>query len=405
MDIVLSGLNFEICLVYLDDVIVFGSTIEQHLDRLRQVFQRLRGANLRLKLSKCRLLRRTVGFLRHIVTPEGVTMDPAKVHDVVEWPTPCRLKEVRAFIGLCSYYRRFIRDFSLLAAPLFALTKKGRAFEWGSACQEAFDQLKTALTTAPILALPRDDGMYVLDCDACDLSIGAVLSQRIDGEERVIAYGSRLLSTAERNYCVTRKELLAVVHFTKLYRQYLLGRAFVLRTDHAALQWLQRTPEPIGQQSRWLERLAEFEVQVIHRPGRTHGNADALSRKPCRQCRHEDWVEVAAVNEVTEVTEVVGSQEAIRKAQEEDADLSLVRSWLVEGGQVPALVDILYENAIVKTYWHQRDQLRLQEGILYRTATDNTEQLVVPKALRDEFLKLAHTGITGGHLGVRRTRW
>lgn len=142
-------------------------------------------------------------------------MDPAKVHDVVEWPVPCRLREVRAFTGPYSYYRRFIRDFSILAAPLFALTKNGKAFEWGSACQEAFDNLKTASTTAPILALPHDEGMYVLDCDACAVGIGAVLTQRIDGEERVIAYGSRLLSAAERNYCVTRKELLAVVHFYK----------------------------------------------------------------------------------------------------------------------------------------------------------------------------------------------
>src|SRR5688572_30227604 len=248
MDIVLSGLNFEICLVYLDDVIIFGKTPEQHLDRLEQVFQRLRGANLKLKPSKCQLLRRNVCFLGHIVTPDGVAMDPSKITDVVEWPVPQRLRDVRAFLGLCSYYRRFVKDFSTVAAPLFALTKKGRAFTWDEACQDTFDCLKAALTSAPILALPKDDEMYVLDCDACDVGIGAVLSQRIDGEERVIAYGSRLLSAAEGNYCVTRKELLAIVYFTKQYRQYLLGRPFVLRTDHAALQWLQRTPEPIGQQ-------------------------------------------------------------------------------------------------------------------------------------------------------------
>lgn len=282
MDIVLSGVNFEICLVYLDDVIIFGSAVEEHLDRLRQLFQRLRGAPLKLKPSKCRLLCRTVSFLGQMVTPERVAMDPSKVRDVIEWPVPQRLRDVRAFLGLCAYCRRFTRDFLMVAAPLFELTNKGRTFTWDSTPKDAFNRLKTVLTTAPILALPKDEGVYVLDCDACDLGIGAVLSQRIEGEERVIAYGSRLLSTAERNYCVNRKELLAIVHFTKMYRQYLLGNSSILRTDHAALQWLQCTPEPIGQQERWLERLAEFDFQVIHRPGRRHGNADALSRKPCR---------------------------------------------------------------------------------------------------------------------------
>ena len=224
------------CLVYLDDVIIFGDTPEQHLLRVGKVFERLQVANLKLKPSKCRLMRRHVDFLGHVISREGVSVDPSKIRDVVDWPVPQRLKDVRSFLGLCCYYRRFIRNFSMLAAPLFALTKKGRAFLWDEGCQEAFELLKQVLTSAPILALPRDEGTYILDCDACDDGIGAVLSQRIEGEERVINYGSRLLSSAERNYCVTRKELLAVVYFTKLYRQYLLGKAFILRTDHAALQ-------------------------------------------------------------------------------------------------------------------------------------------------------------------------
>jgi transposase InsO family protein len=408
MDIVLSGLNFEICLVYLDDVIIFGSTPEQHLDRLGQVFGRLREANLKLKPSKCRLMQRTVSFLGHIVTQDGVAVDPSKIRDVVEWPVPQRLRDVRAFLGLCSYYRRFIRDFSVLASPLFALTQKGRAFVWDETCREAFDRLKTVLTTTPILALPKDEGTYVLDCDACDVGIGAVLSQRIDGEERVIAFGSRLLSATERNYCVTRKELLAIVHFTKAYRQYLLGRAFVLRTDHAALQWLQRTPEPIGQQGRWLERLAEFEFQVIHRAGKKHGNADALSRKPCRQCGMETSAEVAAVTEVhgqTPASADDGPPDDLEKAQREDPDLSKVRSWLDDGAEAPDLVNILYEDETVKTYWHQKDQLYVRDGVMHRRTPDNMEQVLVPRASREEFLRLAHTGMTGGHLGVRRTRW
>lgn len=139
----------------------------------------------------------------------------------------------------------------------------------------------------------------------------------------------------------------------------------MLRTDHAALQWLRRTPEPIGQQGRWLEKVAEFEFQVIHRTGRKHENADALSRKPCRQCGRTESTEVAAVTETAEPTVASAEtdlRDVIRNAQREDPDLRLVCSWVEEGGQVPELEDILYENASVKTYWSQWDQLYLQAG-------------------------------------------
>ena len=137
--------------------------------------------------------------------------------------------------------------------------------------------------------MPADEGEYRVDTDASGNSIGAVLSQIQDGVERVIAYGSRTLNGPEKNYCVTRRELLAVVYFVKYYRPYLLGREFIIRTDHSALQWLRSTPEPIGQQARWLEILEEFNYKVEHRPGKKHNNADSLSRRPCRQCDLDDF--------------------------------------------------------------------------------------------------------------------
>src|SRR5664279_5345640 len=137
----------------------------------------------------------------------------------------------------------------------------------------------------PVLALPSYEGSFVLDADASDSAIGAVLWQKQGDEERVIAYASRRLSQQEKNYCVTRRELLAVVNFMKYFRHYLLGRQFVVRTDHAALRWLRKIPEPIGQQARWLEMMEEFQFEIIHRPGRQHGNADAMSRKPCDKPR------------------------------------------------------------------------------------------------------------------------
>ena len=193
------------------------------------------------------------------------------------WPTPRNLTELRSFVGLCSYYRRFISGFANLAAPLHALTRKNARFSWGIEQEEAFNQLKERLTSAPILGMPRDEGTYYLDTDASDIGLGAVLSQNQDGDEVVLAYASRILSRAEQNYDVTRRELLAVVFGLKVYKQYLLGREFVIRTDHSALQSLRKTPEPIRQQVRWQSFIEQFTFEIRHRPDSTLERRCSLS--------------------------------------------------------------------------------------------------------------------------------
>jgi hypothetical protein len=283
MDFVLSGLHPEICLVYLDDIIVFSESLNDHLQRLSTVLCRMRTAGLKLKPEKCFLMQKSVSFLGHVISEEGIATDPEKTRAVTEWPVPTCTRDVRAFLGLAGYYRRFVRDFAVLAAPLHDLIKNDRKFDWSEDAQLSFDALKGALTSPPILAMPTDYDEVIVDTDASDGAIGAVLSQRQDGVERVIAYASRALDRRERNYCVTRKELLAVVHFLKRFNQYLIGRKFKVRTDHAALSWLRHTPDPIGQQARWLEQLEEFDFTVEHRPGNRHANADAMSRRPCTQ--------------------------------------------------------------------------------------------------------------------------
>ncbi|XP_062374552.1 uncharacterized protein LOC134062534 isoform X1 [Sardina pilchardus] len=283
MDRVLAGLQWETCLVYLDDIIVLGRDVPEMLQRLGQVFDRLHHANLKLKPAKCCLFRRQVAYLGHIVSEEGVTTDPMKIQKVQEWPSPTSVPEVRQFIGLASYYRRFVQNFATIAEPLHNLTKKYARFQWTSECQEAFNKLKQLLTTTPVLGYPLDEGNMILDTDASDTGVGAVLSQLQQGRERVLAYGSRKLSKTEQNYCTTRRELLAVVEFTSHFRQYLLGRHFTVRTDHSSLRWLTKMKEPEGQLARWLERLGEYDFEIIHRPGRLHNNADSLSRQPCRQ--------------------------------------------------------------------------------------------------------------------------
>ena len=289
IDRVLSGLKWSSCLVYLDDIIVVGKSFSDHLSNLGCVFERLRGAGLKLKPAKCHLCQKRVAFLGHIVSADGIATDPSKTAAVKNWPIPQSRREVQQFLGLANYYRRFVGNFASIAKPLQQLTEKNSNFEWTVECQCAFDELRACLISPPVLSYPDYSRLFILDTDASDIGIGAVLSQvRENGSEGVVAYASRSLSRPERRYCVTRKELLAVVEFVHHSRQYLLGREFTLRTDHGSLVWVRNFKEPEGQLARWLEKLEEYNFTIIHRRGSLHSNADALSRVPCRQCGREN---------------------------------------------------------------------------------------------------------------------
>ena len=185
MDLVLCELTYETCLVYLDDIIVFSRDFDSHVQRLREIFDRLKSANLKLHVKKCCLFQQCVNFLGHVLTQDGILVQPEKVEAVKSWPTPRNLTELRSFVGLCSYYRRFIPGFADMAAPLHSLTRKDTRFSWGPEQEEAFNRLKERLISAPILGMPRDEGTYYLDSDASDRGIGAVLSQDQDGQEAV----------------------------------------------------------------------------------------------------------------------------------------------------------------------------------------------------------------------------
>ena len=225
----------------------------------------------------------------HLSGPCGVSSrDPDKTDRVNHWPTPESAKEVQQFLGLVNYYRRFIKDFASLAKPLHRLTEKGRVFTWTKESDQAFNTLKQKLTSAPVLALPNWSKPFLLNTDSSETGVGAVLFQvQDDGSECVVAYASRLLSKQKLNYCVTRKEQLAVVTFLLHFRQYLIGSLFTIRTDHSALTWLQNFKQPEGQLARWLEKLQEFQFTIVHHPGRAHANAGTLSWQPVWHCSKE----------------------------------------------------------------------------------------------------------------------
>ena len=285
MERVLHGLHWKTLLLYLDDIIVIGPDFQTHMARLEQVLQRLWAAGLKLKPAKCELLREEVKFLGHIVGANGVATDPAKVAAVEHWPVPTNVKELKAFLGTIGYYHHYVEDFATLARPLTRLTSAGVTWLWTDDAEQAFRTLKQKLVSAPILGYPDPKLQYILDTDASLEGVGAVLSQIQEGRERPVAYFSKTLTPAERNYCVTRRELLAVVMSMKHFRPYLYGREFKLRSDHASLTWLCRRKEPSCQVARWLETLSEFQYKLEHRAGRQHGNADGLSRQACVDCK------------------------------------------------------------------------------------------------------------------------
>ena len=197
MESVLRDLNWKVCVIYLDDIIVFSKTFEEHLEHLSAVLDRFREANIRLKPSKCTFGQSKVTYLGHIISRDGIRPDPEKVRLLQEFPVPRTVKHVRSFLGLAGYYRRFVQDFEKIASPLNALTRKTSVFSWDSRCQQAFETLKQFLTQAPILAYPNYNLPCYLYVDASAEALGCTLSQKIDDREVVIAYGGRKLSPQE----------------------------------------------------------------------------------------------------------------------------------------------------------------------------------------------------------------
>ena len=357
MDVVLCGLSYQACLVYLDDIIVFGKTFDEQLTRLGEVFSRLKAANLKLKPSKCFLCQRSVEFLGHIVSEEGLAMQPSKVKAISEWTACQDVSEVRAFMGLSGYYRRFIKDFSAIATPLYNLTRKESEFRWTTECQEAFDELKRRLVEEPILALPSDSGTYVLDTDASDFGLGAVLSQRQDDQEKVIAYASRTLGKPEQKYETTWKELLAIVTGLKQFRQYLLGRHFVIRTDHAALTWLRRTAEPMPQLARWLTFIEQFDYEIEHRPGTKHGNADGLSRRVTQGVR--------AMRKAKGSPASVPQEQTLAERQLLDKEVGTFVSLQLRSDQPPKKAEVQLESELTKKLISQWSRFEVHDGLVY----------------------------------------
>ena len=262
-------------IIFIDDILVYSRSKEEHKEHLRLVMERLRNQKLFAKFSKCSFWKREIGFLGHIVSGEGVAADPEKVQAIREWPRPTTVTEVRSFLGLAGYYRKFVKDFSSIAKPLTKLTGKGVPFLWVEETEKAFKKLKEALTTAPVLALPEQGKPYTVYTDASRVGLGCVLMQ--DG--RVIAYASRQLRKHEDNYSTHDLELAAVVFALRIWRSYLYGEEVEVYTDHQSLKYLFTQPDLNLRQRRWMEFVADYDIRIRYHPGKANVVADALSRR------------------------------------------------------------------------------------------------------------------------------
>ena len=441
MEVIFSDMNFTKLILYLDDVLVFSKTFEEHLARLGEVFNRLVKHGLKLKGGKCQLFKREVAHLGHIVSEKGVMVDPSKVSRIKSWPTPQSGSELSSFLGLASYYRRFVPDFTRLTAPLHALTgqkskKKRRktvntvsdlTFVWTTEAEVSFQELKDRLSSTPVLAYPRFGEEFILEVDASLKGLGACLSQPDrDGHLHPISFASRSLRGAEKNYpdfSSFKIELLALKWaVVEKFKGYLIGAKCIVYTDNNPLAYLQ-TAQLGATEQRWVAQLAPFQLDIRYRPGKLNRCADALSRCPGNS--EEEVKELIGALTVSTVlpAEVVidGEQqpeeepqiapgvypsysaEELETIQQQDDALSVCRQYI--RGEWKSEDEVKRENTETRSWLKERNNIIECGGVLYRQPPDSKHpqrrRLLVPKSLQEKMLQMAHD--QWGHQGINRT--
>ena len=393
MQAVLAGLEGQTCFVYIDDILVCSRTFDDHLMHLKQVFERLRRAGLKLKPRKCVFLKPDIQYLGHVISRSGISPDPGKTDKIRKYPEPIDVTTLRQFLGLASYYRRFIPCFAKVAAPLHALTKKGTEFQW---TREAFERLKHLLCSAPVLAYPRfgSDQSFILETDASYSGLGAILAQTgDDGGVHPIAYASRSLSNHKRNYAITELETLALVWGVKHFRAYLLGHHCVVYTDHAACTSLLKAPHLSAKLARWTMVVQEMDLEIKHRAGKGNSNADALSRNPVESTVAQ--VDVVEADSGPPPSFLETSQIAAK--QKKDPDLLPMISYIASG-------TLPKDDGKARKVVLERPHFEDLGGILHHEDPHSPGRwcTVVPKAMREALMKDAHGGKFSGHFAEKR---
>ena len=404
LETIFADMIGENVLIYLDDIILFSKTEEEHELLLGKALRKLTEAGLSLKPEKCYYFQKEIEYLGHCVSAAGIKPLQANIRKVQNCPPPSNIKELRRFLGMASYYRKFIKNFAELVHPLTELTRKNKPWRWQEKHQEIFELLKNKLVSPPILAYPQYDKEFSLATDASNYSIGCVLSQEQGGEMKVIAYGSRTLNDAERNYSTTERECLSVVFFTEQYRHYLLGHKFKIYSDHQPLVWLRSIPNPTGKLGRWALKMAEFDYEIVYRKGKNNANADFLSR-----LGESDVDKVNVIQAEGSSNNLGGglSVPKIKKYQNRDNFCKAMINFL-RRKELPINDKNLERQIVIGS----ANYMLREDGVLLTIQKDNgggvgggggDPVIILPEPLRKEAVELLHDHLTAAHLGFKKT--
>ena len=385
-------------ILYLDDILIFSESLEKHIEHVRTVLKTLLKNNLYAKLKKCEFHQPKVEFLGHVLSGQGISTDPKKIKSVEEWPTPTCVKDVQRFVGLCNFYRRFVENFATIAKPLHNLTKKNSKFIWDEKCNNSFLQLKKCLTSSPTLLYPDPAKPFIVECDASNYAIGAILSQR-DDENKLhpVAYFSRCLNNAELNYSITEKELLAIKSAFSTWRHLLLGakHQITVFTDHKNLIYTLGGKVGNQRQHRWHLFFQAYNFQLIYRQGRKNGKADSLSRRPDYEKNIDDpkpehILDSKNVSTIPSYVGIVGSLiDQIINNYNDDETANDIKLYFSPNN---ANQGYFYRPFRKMEKFEIKNNMILYNNLIY-----------VPEKMRLEILTRYHDKPTAGHLGIRRT--
>lgn len=385
MDNVLREYLHKFVFVYMDDIVIFSKSLQEHIIHIKQIFSKLRQFNLKVQLDKTEFMRKEVAFLGHIITPDGIKPNPSKIQAVLNYPIPKSTKEIKSFLGLVGYYRKFIPNFAKIVAPLTKCLRKGSKINIQDTDYiQAFELCKELLTNAPILAYPRFDHKFTLTTDASGVSIGGVLSQ----SDRPIAYYSRTLNSAERNYSTIERELLAILDSTKHFRPYLYGQIFTIETDHNPLVWLYKIKEPNSRLVRWKLKLEEFSFNIVYKSGKQNKVADALSRVELHNTENDDTDSIIAeIHETPDLTDVdmdriIQSQVQDMQPVEQISNVDTIHSTDDDNGKVIPISEHpvnIFQNRVIISLGEQ------YKHRLTKPFNKNTYKITVrPNAIEEE---------------------
>ena len=377
----LGDLNLHWCIIYLDDIVIFSKDLASHHKRLEAVFQKLEEAGLKLKPSKCELFQRQLAYPGHVISAKGVATDKGKVKAIRDWPTPTTVMEVQSFLGFTGYYHRFIPKFTQVAQPLHELTsgenagKKKVAINWGSRCQQAFDDLKKLCTTAPILAYADFSKPFKLHTVACGMGLGAVLYQtREDGTKAVIAYASRSLSKAQSHYPAHKLEFLALKWaVVKKFHKYFYGLTFNVHTDNNLLTYVLTTAKQDANSHCWVASLANYNFRLHYRDGKANIDADVWSRVSLPGCMPD--------NTSTHIKVTAAAMQAVQEAALQ-GPASPIEAYSSDLHILDLLQDSNQVSNMIFEDWHQAQEAdsvmslvvtRLRDGMLGKSQSKATD--------------------------------